>query len=196
EGRRGGEGGGGGRGGGSWGGGGLGAGGHGARARARSRYRPSRTAAGAPDARLDRTGSGAASQSRVAARDHRAAFSPAVDSVGRLPVARGPHEFLGFRSGRGDWGACRGGALQSLDLDAALPRYAVAAILPAAALSLLPPALPVHHGERSPRPLRLFHAAHRAGPGRDLGKARLPDADGVRGGCELGRGSRARIRRS
>ena len=88
-------------------------------------------------------------------------------------VARRHHEFLGFRSGRRNWRACRGGALQSLDLDAALPRYAVAATLPAAALRLLPPALPVHHGERSPRPVRLFHAAHRPGSGRDLGETRL-----------------------
>src|SRR6516165_9375868 len=174
----------------------LGAGGRCARARARSRYRPPRTAAHPAHPRLDRAGSGAASQSRAAARDHRATCGRAVDSVGRLPVARGHHEFLGFRSGRGDRRPRRGDALQSLDLDAALPRYAVAAILPAAALPLLPPALPVHHGERSSRPVRLFHAAHRPGSGRDLGKARLRDADGVRGGCDFGRGSRAGIRRS
>jgi hypothetical protein len=109
----------------------------------------------------------------AAARGHRAARGRAVHCVGRLPVARGHHEFLGFRSGRRNRRACRGGALQSLDLDAALPRYAVAATVPAAALRLLPPALPVHHGERSPRPVRLFHAAHRPGSGRDLGETRL-----------------------
>ena len=57
-------------------------------------------------------------------------------------------------------------------------------------VQLLPAALPVHHGERPARRLRLFHAGVRSAAGRGLGEGPARGARGVRRGCELRRRAR------
>ena len=86
-----------------------------------------------------------------------------------FPVPRRRLELLEFRSGRRHRGACRRPALQSADLEGAFRRHAVAAVLLAHPLQLLPAALSVHHGERPARAVRLFPAGLRPGAGRGLG---------------------------
>src|SRR5262249_21723194 len=68
---------------------------------------------------------------------------------------------------------------QSADLEGALRRYAVAALLLAHPLQLLPPALPVHHGERPARALRLLHAGVEPGTDHGLGARSQRNARGI-----------------
>src|SRR5262249_59025521 len=113
-----------------------------------------------------------------AARRLRPARGRAIDHLDRLAVAQGRDEFLGFRSGGGDRRPRRARALQSDALEGALSRHAVTRALPANPPQFLPPALPVHHGERpagAPAPFfSLLRARAPGGPGRPFPPAAPP----------------------
>ncbi len=96
----------------------------------------------------------------------------AVDSLDRRAGAGGHLEFLQFRSGRRHRHRRRARALQSAGLDRAAARHAGAGVLQEDRPELVSHALPVHHGERHARALRIHDAGVRAGAGRAMGAAR------------------------
>ena len=162
----------------------AGAGGDHARARARWRCRPARTAAGAADAGPDRARSGAASAQRSCAQ-----CSRGLRSSRRLPGSMCNRartlQFLGLRSGR----------RLGIKLDRERCNPIVWKVRFHEMLSYdfyrrlrltLPPALPVHHGDRPARPTTLFACWSRVPCRSPPGQGPAGDARAFLGGRQSG----------